>query len=534
MANTPTTPQIQLFKKIFIHRSDAHARHYGDKNWRTVRDGNSDIKFGDGQAFAHLQGYCRLGVYALSPGPEGTCIWIAADFDEHIEAFEQARKLSEYLREVGIYSLIERSYSGKGYHVWVFFQSSVKGSEARTLMFNALIGTGIPTQGLLKKGDNTGRAMDRLFPTQDYTINYGSQIGLPLQGEAVLRGNCVFIDADQQPYSDQWAKLDEAYDNRVPANHPQLRMARLPSAPPIEIARQASASVESNYSYWSAVGQLPDRELKMRECEAIKASIVDANNFSEPAWQALLSNIAVLGEKGMELAREVSCGYMTFDEEETQKKLFTKIDQLQKNQYPYSCKGLANSGWECPSLNKCPYRFISLYEAPVSYKVHAPDMEPEIEKRNLLYSLEQLGVYSFFRKLVYTNKVQIYVDDQWETTTLTNSMIAKHLMGMDEFRVQTINYNRSKTKSVYVKMSMDEMEELKILLQRKDITNWEVNKDEMWILSSRELPIEQILKLLDLDILEFLHSSWVRAPFYNDLISIEDSLQEEETINGDA
>ena len=45
---------------------------------------------------------------------------------------------------------------------------------------------------------------DRMYPCQDYTTGIGNLIALPLQGDALKKGNSAFIDEDWNAYPDQW------------------------------------------------------------------------------------------------------------------------------------------------------------------------------------------------------------------------------------------------------------------------------------------------------------------------------------------
>jgi len=55
------------------------------------------------------------------------------------------------------------------------------------------------------------RSYDRFFPNQDTLPKggFGNLIALPLQKQARLRGNSVFLDAHFEPHADQWAFLAE-------------------------------------------------------------------------------------------------------------------------------------------------------------------------------------------------------------------------------------------------------------------------------------------------------------------------------------
>ncbi len=83
---------------------------------------------------------------------------------------------------------MERSRSGDGAHVWIFFDQPVEAAVARRL------GTGLlrETMGLRVEVDLT--SYDRLFPSQDFVPQkgFGNLIALPLQGRSRKQGNMVF------------------------------------------------------------------------------------------------------------------------------------------------------------------------------------------------------------------------------------------------------------------------------------------------------------------------------------------------------
>ena len=100
---------------------------------------------------AHLLGLKEdgsdvIGIYPLLPN--GTCRFIVFDFDNHekgAEATDFANKDNEWHKEVdalrkmckfnGIKPLVERSRSGKGAHVWIFFKKAIPAAMARNFGF---------------------------------------------------------------------------------------------------------------------------------------------------------------------------------------------------------------------------------------------------------------------------------------------------------------------------------------------------------------------------------------------------------------
>lgn len=165
----------------------------------------------------HLLGYREdgadvLGVYPLLP--DGTCRFLVFDFDNHEKGAEKtdfANVDDEWHEEVdalriicesnGITPLVERSRSGRGAHVWIFFKKPVPAALARNFGFL-----------LLDKGSalinlKSFHYYDRMYPSQDVASSIGNLIALPLQGQALKKGNSAFVDKNWNAYPDQWDVL---------------------------------------------------------------------------------------------------------------------------------------------------------------------------------------------------------------------------------------------------------------------------------------------------------------------------------------
>ncbi len=162
----------------------------------------------------HLIGYKEdgsdvLGLYPLLP--DGTCRFIVFDFDNHekgAEANDFANVDEEWHNEVdalriiceknGITPLVERSRSGKGAHVWIFFKKPISASLARNFGFLLL------DRGQASISMKSFQYYDRMYPCQNVTGSIGNLIALPLQGQALKNGNSAFVDKNWNAYPDQW------------------------------------------------------------------------------------------------------------------------------------------------------------------------------------------------------------------------------------------------------------------------------------------------------------------------------------------
>ena len=155
-----------------------------------------------------------IGIYPLLP--DGTCRLLVFDFDNHDSGaedqdysntdnswIEEVDALREIGKENSIPMLVERSRSGMGAHVWIFFDAPISAALARKFGFSLL------NKGAESVNMKSFRFYDRMLPAQDYIEDggLGNLIALPLQGRALKQGNSAFIDEYWNAYPNQWAAL---------------------------------------------------------------------------------------------------------------------------------------------------------------------------------------------------------------------------------------------------------------------------------------------------------------------------------------
>ncbi|MCH7228789.1 TOTE conflict system archaeo-eukaryotic primase domain-containing protein [Haloferula sp. A504] len=140
------------------------------------------------------------GVYPMLA--DETCRFLAIDFDK--EAWgDDVRAVMATCANLEIPAALERSRSGNGGHVWLFFAEAVPATLARKL------GSFLLTETMERRPELGLASYDRLFPNQDTLPKggFGNLIALPLQKEPRMNGNSVFVDDALTPWPDQWAFL---------------------------------------------------------------------------------------------------------------------------------------------------------------------------------------------------------------------------------------------------------------------------------------------------------------------------------------
>lgn len=230
MRSTPEE-KIHLFRSCFRGREDVFARRWYSP--KTEKSGYSPVcanewKYGvcikpkgkcskcenrvlvpldDAVIFRHLSGKAAhgedvIGLYPILP--DDTCYFLASDFDDG-DWQENVAAVRHVCSEWGIPCAVERSRSGEGAHLWIFFTDAVPCTDARKL------GSALLTAAMAQEGKLKLDAYDRMFPCQDTLPSggFGNLIALPLQGQARKKGNSLFVDELFQPYPDQWAYLSE-------------------------------------------------------------------------------------------------------------------------------------------------------------------------------------------------------------------------------------------------------------------------------------------------------------------------------------
>jgi superfamily II DNA or RNA helicase/very-short-patch-repair endonuclease len=232
--HSPAEVKIALFRSLFHGREDVYPRRFESR--KTGRAGYSPVcgnewvqgicekprikcsecphqrfhPVTDDVIRWHLQGHDDhgrdfvIGVYPMLL--DETCFFLAADFDKTTWQ-DDVGALLETCRQMNLPAALERSRSGRGGHIWFFFNEAVPATLARKF------GAHILTETMERRPDIGLDSYDRFFPNQDTLPpgGFGNLIALPLQKRPRESGNGVFLDERMTPYLDQWEFLSSIH-----------------------------------------------------------------------------------------------------------------------------------------------------------------------------------------------------------------------------------------------------------------------------------------------------------------------------------
>ena len=226
--------KVALFRSVFRGREDVFARRWQSSagksgyqpvcanEWRSDFCDKKQYKCSecpnrklspltDRDIFEHLSGNDPNGRDVIGLFPilqDNTCYFLCADFDDKNSEHgyqEDVLTYKQICSKWNIPAYIERSRSGNGAHVWIFFSEPVPVATARRLGYAVL------NEAMNHNGHMSFKSYDRFFPNQDSLPEggFGNLVALPLQGQARKKGNSSFVDEQFTVYPDQWQVLQD-------------------------------------------------------------------------------------------------------------------------------------------------------------------------------------------------------------------------------------------------------------------------------------------------------------------------------------
>ena len=247
-SNFSSKEKVKLFRALFRGREDVYAAFWfneqtGKKGYSPAYEDPWSSRQGkpkkylpvtDEVIISHLSGGITIGVYPLLK--DDTCWFLACDFDKEGWALDALAFLN-ICKDYGMPAYLERSRSGNGGHVWIFFSAPVTATSARQLGIRLLKET------MVLRAEIDLASYDRFFPSQDFLprAGFGNLIALPLQKKCRALGNTEFLNVDPselRPWPDQWSFLSQ-----IKRLGPSQVDALLEKIPPVSVGPGKSGAV---------------------------------------------------------------------------------------------------------------------------------------------------------------------------------------------------------------------------------------------------------------------------------------------------
>ncbi|PKP56070.1 hypothetical protein CVT91_13990, partial [Candidatus Atribacteria bacterium HGW-Atribacteria-1] len=268
--------KINIFRNLFKGREDIFAKYWVSR--RTGKKGYSPVcknewipqicrkpcekcenkeyvPLDDFWIEKHLRGDIIIGIYPIQL--DDRVNFLAFDFDKG-SWFDDSINLLKFCQSIDLQAYLERSKSGNGAHLWIFFSQPISAAKVREFGFMLLKKAGSIAIGAIDstndidginkisnidttandyaidisntvniKKDDSG--FDRIFPNQDFLHDggLGNLIALPLQYQARQKGNTLFLDPDNScTFIEKFSEDTFSYLSAAPLESPSQSSIR--------------------------------------------------------------------------------------------------------------------------------------------------------------------------------------------------------------------------------------------------------------------------------------------------------------------
>jgi len=293
----------------------------------------------------HLRGKDRLGVYVLDKNQHVK--FLAADFDDHEGTLEPAAVWEEVQKFVDTCEThdwvvhVERSKSGTGYHVWMFFDAPVMASKVRA------IGRWLFEESQVLREDDDFSTFDRFFPAQSALPpngkGFGNLIALPMFGfKEYEEGKAVWLDKEAKLITDPMSyTLDIVESGRNKAAQVDAFLEEWELDPEeTDVYEGGARDPDQN------LGSQEEFDEMLSRCKFLQWASKEENQskLNEPQWFDMVSNACRFDVD--DWIHDASGGHKSYSPVETS----IKIDHCRTSAGPHTCKSIQENGFaNCPS-----------------------------------------------------------------------------------------------------------------------------------------------------------------------------------------
>lgn len=317
----------ELFVELFEGRDGSHALKKvkdGKKYFVPARNKEGqDIPLSPEVCNNHLLGKTSIGSYPIDQ--QDNVKWVAVDFDgKKGDSFADAKHVKSSLEKDGFICWLERSQSGKGIHLWLFFDKKISAKKVRTVVSKHIPEFHVPPE-------KRKSSYDRMFPNQDSVYgSYGNLCALPLNGPNLVKeGRTAFLTDDGELFDNQSKLVKDIYDKR---NKTELvESLYVPSRERPKKNLQVLDAIPGGTKLLAPQG-----------CAWLRKAYQQGTNLSEPEWYAALGQFAKV-ENGDILAHKFSESYPNYDSKETQE----KFEHAKEANKPMSCATIWERFGDC-------------------------------------------------------------------------------------------------------------------------------------------------------------------------------------------